>query len=250
MIRCEEVATHAAFRALGAVLGVEVDLRYATTHNFAGRVLYEGLDCAWVRVEASNRAGMRSLQRMFGAFRGDMADFLYTVDCRSRQFSVSRAKLYQGAMTVSEKQFANDANWQRIDGVGLAGVLNKPVTPSTLLDTLSRALGREGEAPVSNSQTSRVLQAAQRQLADDGAPDATRAPRDHRASALQIEHANLLTPSGGGRRCRRALRRLGIAQAQGQRNRAEAVCRLQCARSRGSRARCHHGGEDSHARSP
>ncbi|MCX0078412.1 hypothetical protein NMW22_28205, partial [Escherichia coli] len=33
---------------------------------------------AWVRVEASNRAGMRSLQRMFGAFRGDMADFLYT----------------------------------------------------------------------------------------------------------------------------------------------------------------------------
>ncbi|MET3445000.1 hypothetical protein C0Q88_14755 [Ralstonia pickettii] len=76
---------------------------------------------AWVRVEASNRAGMRSLQRMFGAFRGDMADFLYTVDCRSRQFSVSQAKLYQGALTVSERQIANDAGWQRVDGVGLAG---------------------------------------------------------------------------------------------------------------------------------
>jgi hypothetical protein len=75
----------------------------------------------WVRVEASNRAGMRSLQRMFGAFRGDMADFLYTIDCRSRQFSVSRAKLYQGAMTVSEKQLGNDAGWQRVEGVGLAG---------------------------------------------------------------------------------------------------------------------------------
>jgi phosphoribosylcarboxyaminoimidazole (NCAIR) mutase len=75
---------------------------------------------AWVRVEASNRAGMRSLQRMFGAFRGDMADFLYTVDCRTRQFSVSQAKLYQGALTVSEKQHANDAGWQRVDSVGLA----------------------------------------------------------------------------------------------------------------------------------
>ena len=64
---------------------------------------------------------MRSLQRMFGAFRGDMADFLYTVDCRSRQFSVSQAKLYQGALTVSERQIANDAGWQRVDGVGLAG---------------------------------------------------------------------------------------------------------------------------------
>ena len=78
---------------------------------------------AWVRVEASNRAGMRSLQRMFGEFRGDMADFLYTVDCRSRQFSVSRAKLYQGAMTVSEKQLGNDAGWQRVDGVGLAAAV-------------------------------------------------------------------------------------------------------------------------------
>ncbi|MGC7532158.1 hypothetical protein ACPWML_24365, partial [Pandoraea pneumonica] len=72
---------------------------------------------------------MRSLQRMFGAFRGDMADFLYTVDCRSRQFSVSRAKLYQGAMTVSEKQFANDANWQRVDGVGLAGAVAHELCP-------------------------------------------------------------------------------------------------------------------------
>lgn len=78
---------------------------------------------AWVRVEASNRTGMRSLQRMFGAFRGDMADFLYTIDCRSRQFSVSRAKLYQGAMTVSETQFGNDAGWRPVEGVGLASAV-------------------------------------------------------------------------------------------------------------------------------
>ncbi len=78
---------------------------------------------AWVRVEASNRAGMRSLQRMFGAFRGDMADFLYTIDCRSRQFAVSRAKLYYGAMTVSETQFGNDSGWRPVEGVGLASAV-------------------------------------------------------------------------------------------------------------------------------
>lgn len=83
---------------------------------------------AWVRVEASNRTGMRSLQRMFGAFRGDMADFLYTVDCRSRQFSVSQAKLYQGALTVTEK-LANDLGWQRVEGVGLAGEVARQLCP-------------------------------------------------------------------------------------------------------------------------
>lgn len=78
---------------------------------------------AWVRVEATNRAGTRSLQHMFGAFRGDKADFLYTIDCGSRQFSVTRAKLYQGAITVSEAQSGNDASWRRVDGVGLAGAV-------------------------------------------------------------------------------------------------------------------------------
>ncbi|WP_296224355.1 hypothetical protein [Ralstonia sp. UBA689] len=78
---------------------------------------------AWVRVEATNRAGTRSLQRMFGAFRGDMADFLYTIDCGSRQFTISRAKLYQGAITVSETESGNDAGWRRVDGVGLAGAV-------------------------------------------------------------------------------------------------------------------------------
>ena len=53
MIRCEEVATHALFRSLASLAGVEVDLRYAGPHNFAGRVLYEGLDCAWIRTEAA-----------------------------------------------------------------------------------------------------------------------------------------------------------------------------------------------------
>lgn len=78
---------------------------------------------AWVRVQASNPKGARALRLMFGAFRGDTADFLYTIDCRSRQYTVSRAKLYQGALTVSEKRFGNDAGWQRVDGVGLAAAV-------------------------------------------------------------------------------------------------------------------------------
>lgn len=96
---------------------------YASLDTSSIQRMPSGPVSAWVRVEASNRAGMRSLQRMFGAFRGDMADFLYTVDCRSRQFSVSHAKLYQGAMTVAEKQFGNDAGWQRVDGAGLASAV-------------------------------------------------------------------------------------------------------------------------------
>ena len=33
--------------------GIEVDLRYAGTNNFAGRVLYRDIDCAWLREEAA-----------------------------------------------------------------------------------------------------------------------------------------------------------------------------------------------------
>ena len=60
MIHCEDVATHPDFRPLVAggqgvqgVWGVRVDLRYASANNFAGRVLYAGLDCAWLRREAA-----------------------------------------------------------------------------------------------------------------------------------------------------------------------------------------------------
>jgi hypothetical protein len=32
-------------------------------------------------------------------------------------------QLYQGALTVSETRFGNDAGWQRVDGVGLAAAV-------------------------------------------------------------------------------------------------------------------------------
>lgn len=53
VIRVEDVATHPDFRRLSTLRGVGHDLRYATTNNFAGRVLYAGFDCAWLRAEAA-----------------------------------------------------------------------------------------------------------------------------------------------------------------------------------------------------
>jgi D-alanyl-D-alanine dipeptidase len=53
MIRIEDVPSHPHFTALAAVPGISVDLRYAGPNNFAGRVLYAGWDCAFLRREAA-----------------------------------------------------------------------------------------------------------------------------------------------------------------------------------------------------
>ncbi len=53
MIHCEHIAGHPDFRTLASLHGVGFDLRYASANNFAGRVLYQGLDCAWLRREAA-----------------------------------------------------------------------------------------------------------------------------------------------------------------------------------------------------
>ena len=53
-IRVEDIAAHPAFCRLASISGVVVDLRYASTNNFAGRSLYGALDCAWLRREAAS----------------------------------------------------------------------------------------------------------------------------------------------------------------------------------------------------
>jgi len=53
VIRIEDIAGHADFRRLQTLRLVEHDLRYATANNFSGRVLYPGIDCAWLRAEAA-----------------------------------------------------------------------------------------------------------------------------------------------------------------------------------------------------
>jgi D-alanyl-D-alanine dipeptidase len=57
-IRVEDIASSPAFRRLSELQGVPHDLRYASANNFAGRVLYAGLDCAWLRSEAA--AGLQA----------------------------------------------------------------------------------------------------------------------------------------------------------------------------------------------
>ena len=52
-VRVEDIAAHPGFRHLDSVRGVQHDLRYASTNNFAARNLYGSLDCAWLRAEAA-----------------------------------------------------------------------------------------------------------------------------------------------------------------------------------------------------
>lgn len=54
MIRVESLPDDPAFCRLDGVPGVAHDLRYSGTNNFAGRVLYRGIDCAWLRREAAD----------------------------------------------------------------------------------------------------------------------------------------------------------------------------------------------------
>ena len=49
----ESIATHPDFRRLSSIDGVDVELRYATTHNFVGRNMYDGYDCAWLHNDAA-----------------------------------------------------------------------------------------------------------------------------------------------------------------------------------------------------
>ncbi len=50
----EALAGHPDFVRLASVPGVRVDLRYAGSNNFAGRTLYGGMDCGWLRREAAD----------------------------------------------------------------------------------------------------------------------------------------------------------------------------------------------------
>lgn len=52
-VRVEDIATHPQFHHLNRLRGVQHDLRYASSNNFAARNLYGDLDCAWLREEAA-----------------------------------------------------------------------------------------------------------------------------------------------------------------------------------------------------
>jgi D-alanyl-D-alanine dipeptidase len=66
-IRIEAIAAHPDFVALEAIGGIAIDLRYAGSDNFAGRVLYDGWNCAWLRREAA--LGLAAAARRLAALR-------------------------------------------------------------------------------------------------------------------------------------------------------------------------------------
>ena len=66
-VHVEDIAADPAFRRLSALRGIAHDLRYAGTNNFAGRVLYRGIDCAWLRADAA--AGVEAAAAWLAARR-------------------------------------------------------------------------------------------------------------------------------------------------------------------------------------
>jgi D-alanyl-D-alanine dipeptidase len=64
-MRHEDIASHPDFRHLASVQGIEVDLRYASDRNFAGRNVYGALDCAWLHRRAAQ--GLEDAVRQLAA---------------------------------------------------------------------------------------------------------------------------------------------------------------------------------------
>jgi D-alanyl-D-alanine dipeptidase len=52
-VPCERVAGHPEFRSLASIMGLRVDLRYASANNFVGRDLYGQLNCSWLHRDAA-----------------------------------------------------------------------------------------------------------------------------------------------------------------------------------------------------
>jgi zinc D-Ala-D-Ala dipeptidase len=103
-IQVEDIACHADFRPLASLVYVAHDLRYAGSHNFAGKVLYQGLDCAWLRREAAEglRAAAAWLAQARPGFRLLVLDAL-------RPQRVQEAIWDQVAGTAMQAYFADPA---------------------------------------------------------------------------------------------------------------------------------------------
>ena len=101
-IRVEDIAAHPAFRRLESITGIAVDLRYAGTDNFEGRVLYGAIDCAWLRVEAA--AGLASAAAWLAARHPGLC--LLVLDALRPQ-RVQEAIWRDVAATAAEHYFAD-----------------------------------------------------------------------------------------------------------------------------------------------
>lgn len=128
-MRVEDIARHPSlpFRRLDTVRGLAVDLRYAGTNNFDGRVLYRDIDCAWLRAEACAglEAAVAWLERGHPALRLVVLDAL-------RPQRVQEAIWRDVAGTDAALYFADPARGS-IHSYGMA-------VDATLLDAEGREL--------------------------------------------------------------------------------------------------------------
>jgi zinc D-Ala-D-Ala dipeptidase len=53
-LQIENLHGHPDFVHLSTLVGMKIDLRYATTDNFVGRNMYAPFDCAWLHKQAAN----------------------------------------------------------------------------------------------------------------------------------------------------------------------------------------------------
>ena len=101
-VRIEDIASHPRFRRLDAIGGIRFDLRYASANNFDGRVLYAGIDCAWLREEAA--AGLEAAAAWLA--REDRSQRLLVLDALRPQ-RVQEAIWRDIAGTPAERYFAH-----------------------------------------------------------------------------------------------------------------------------------------------
>jgi D-alanyl-D-alanine dipeptidase len=147
-IRVEDIASHPAFRRLDEIAGVVFDLRYAGTNNFDGRVLYRGIDCAWLRIEAAQglEAAARWLARHHPGRRLLILDAL-------RPQRVQEAIWRDVEGTPAERYFANPARGS-IHSFGMA-------VDVTLLDAQGRELDMGSGFDEMNVKSHPALEAEQ-----------------------------------------------------------------------------------------
>ncbi|MCH8181382.1 MAG: response regulator [Proteobacteria bacterium] len=106
--------------------------------------------------------------------------------------------------------FAREEAMKAAEGVGLAGVLNKPVTPSTLLDTLGRVLGQDAPAQPGEPKTQAMLKQAQRQLAGAKVLLVEDQPLNQELACDLLERAGLsVVTASNGQECLDMLAREG-----------------------------------------
>ncbi|MEO8384083.1 MAG: M15 family metallopeptidase [Betaproteobacteria bacterium] len=103
----ESIAGNADFRALTAIAGIGVDLRYASVNNFVGRDLYSPIDCAWLHLHAAE--GLESSVKWLSATRADLRMLV---------------------LDALRPQRVQEQLWAALQGTELLGYLANPVRGS------------------------------------------------------------------------------------------------------------------------